>query len=171
MFNEIKYHAGCISSFEVFQLAENIAKQRLPDLANGIINGLDELHCLRRAHLDVRLPNVQVSEDYEVKLIDFDRSSTDVSVYGGVFMYTFETEKKEKQGLDWKQFGLLLFTLSSYNGNKYQSELTKDDVPQQPELSPFLDQLIRHHSCDSVLKEDWIQSLQPNQKYQLRDVL
>ena len=154
-----------------FQLAENIAKQCLPDLANGIINGLDKLHSLRRAHLDVRLPNVCVSEDYEVKLIDFDRSSTDVSVYGGVFMYTFQTEKKEKQGLDWKQFGLLLFTLSSYNGNKYQSELTKDDIPQQPELSPFLDQLIRHRSCDRQLKDDWIQSLQTNQKYQLRDVL
>ena len=53
-----------------YQLTKDIAKQCLPDLADGIIKGLKALHSLYLAHLDVRLPNVCVGEDFEV---DIDR--------------------------------------------------------------------------------------------------
>ena len=53
-----------------YQLTKDIAKQCLPDLGDGIIKGLKALHSLYLAHLDVRLPNVCVGEDFEV---DIDR--------------------------------------------------------------------------------------------------
>ena len=155
-----------------YQLTEEIAKQCLPDLADGLIEGLDFLHSLGRAHLDVRLPNVCVGEDCEIKLIDFDRSSSNDDVtdeYGKHFMYTYETEERKVQYLDWKQFGLLLFTLSSYNGDKCQSELTKDDIPS--DSSPFLIQLIFYHTYDSSLMKNWKQSLRSDQIKALSAVL
>ena len=153
-----------------YQLTKDIAKQCLPDLADGIIEGLKALHKLHLAHLDVRLPNVCVGEDFQVKLIDFDRSSSssDVAEYGRKFMYTYEMKERIVQYLDWKQFGLLLFTLSSYNGDKHQSELNKDDIPLQ---CPFLNELIFHHKYDSNLMNVWNQSLRSNQKLQLSVVL
>eukprot|EP00731_Ephydatia_muelleri_P010387 Em0005g973a len=134
-----------------YQLTRDVAMQCLPDLADGIREGLDKLHGLGLAHLDVRLPNVCVGDDYEVKLIDFDRSSrsNDVKEYGGQFMYKYETKQRIVQHLDWKQFGLLLFTLSSYIGPKHQNELTKDDIPQ--ESSSFLRELIFDHTCNDNL--------------------
>ena len=154
-----------------YQLTKDVAMQCLPDLADGIREGLDKLHGLGLAHLDVRLPNVCVGDDYEVKLIDFDRSScsNDVKEYGGQFMYKYETKQRIVQHLDWKQFGLLLFTLSSYRGPKHQNELTKDDIPQGS--SPFLRELIFHHTCNDNLLHTWKQSLQPSQKRPMRFLL
>ena len=154
-----------------YQLTEHVAKQCLPDLAGGIIDGLDFLHRLGLAHLDVRLPNVCVGEDYGIRLIDFDRSSSrdDVDEYREHFMYTYETEDRKVQNLDWKQFGLLLFTLSSYNGDKCQSKLTKGDIPE--DISSFLIQLIFHHTYDSDLMITWKQSLHSDQTKVLRVVL
>ena len=109
-----------------YQLTKDVAMQCLPDLADGIREGLDKLHGFGLAHLDVRLPNVCVGDDYEVKLIDFDRSSrsNDVKEYGGQFMYKYEAKQRIVQHLDWKQFGLLLFTLSSYRGQKHNLLIT-----------------------------------------------
>ena len=154
-----------------YRLTEHVAKQCLPDLAGGMIDGLDFLHRLGLAHLDVRLPNVCVGEDYNIKLIDFDRSSSrdDVSKYGEHFMYTYETEERKVQHLDWKQFGLLMFTLSSYNGDKRQSKLTKGDIPE--DISPFLGSLIFHHTYDSDLMNNWKQSLHSDQTKALKVVL
>ena len=154
-----------------YQLTKDVAMQCLPDLADGIREGLDKLHGLGLAHLDVRLPNVCVGDDYEVKLIDFDRSSSsnDVKEYGGQFMYKYETKQRIVQHLDWKQFGLLLFTLSSYWGPKHQNELTKDDIPQ--ESSPFLRELIFDHTCNDNLLHTWKESLQPSQKCQITFLL
>ena len=154
-----------------YQLTRDVAMQCLPDLADGIREGLDKLHGLGLAHLDVRLPNVCVGDDYEVKLIDFDRSSNsnDVKEYGGQFMYKYETKQRIVQHLDWKQFGLLLFTLSSYRGPKHQNELTKDDIPQGS--SPFLIKLIFHHTYNDNLLHTWKQSLQPSQKRPMRPLL
>ena len=154
-----------------YQLTKDVAMQCLPHLADGIREGLDKLHGLGLAHLDVRLPNVCVGDDYEVKLIDFDRSShsNDVKKYGGQFMYKYETKQMIVQHLDWKQFGLLLFTLSSYRGPKHQNELTKDDIPQGS--SPFLKKLIFRHTCNDKLLHKWKESLQPSQKRPMRPLL
>ena len=154
-----------------YQLTRDVAMQCLPDLADGIREGLDKLHGLGLAHLDVRLPNVCVGDDYEVKLIDFDRSSrsNDVKEYGGQFMYKYETKQRIVQHLDWKQFGLLLFTLSSYIGPKHQNELTKDDIPQ--ESSSFLRELIFDHTCNDNLLHTWKESLQPSQKRRMKFLL
>ncbi|KAL5493807.1 hypothetical protein EMCRGX_G015037 [Ephydatia muelleri] len=142
-----------------YQLTRDVAMQCLPDLADGIREGLDKLHGLGLAHLDVRLPNVCVGDDYEVKLIDFDRSSrsNDVKEYGGQFMYKYETKQRIVQHLDWKQFGLLLFTLSSYIGPKHQNELTKDDIPQ--ESSSFLRELIFDHTYAHLSDGDRLATL------------
>ena len=68
VFHAVKYN----------NLSKDIAKTCLGELANGIARGLRTLHDLGFAHLDVRLPNVCVGEDFEVKLIDFDISCTKV---------------------------------------------------------------------------------------------
>ena len=154
-----------------YQVTKEVAKQCLPDLADGIRNGLEKLHSLRLAHLDVRLPNVCVGDDFQVRLIDFDRasSSADVGIYGKHFMYTFETEERIVQNLDWKQFGLLLFTLS-YSGEKHQSELVKADIPD--DSHGFLMQLIFHHTChDDTLVQQWKESLSFGQKQSLKSIL
>ena len=153
-----------------YKLTKEVAKQCLPDLADGIRNGLEKLHSLGLAHLDVRLPNVCVGDDFQVRLIDFDRasSSANVSSYGKHFMYTYETGERIVQNLDWKQFGLLLFTLS-YSGEKHQSELVKADIPD--DSHDFLMQLIFHHTCDDTLLQQWKKSLSLGQKQFLESIL
>ena len=91
VFHAVKYN----------NLSKDIAKTCLGELANGIARGLRTLHDLGFAHLDVRLPNVCVGEDFEVKLIDFDRATKDESYQNtDFFMYTLEKEGKSSKDLD-----------------------------------------------------------------------
>ncbi|KAL5506203.1 hypothetical protein EMCRGX_G007798 [Ephydatia muelleri] len=122
---------------------EAIAKTCLGELANGIANGLKTLHDLGYAHLDVRLPNVCVSADFEVKLIDFDRA-TCVKSYKNTnfFMYTLEKED--------------------------QQELKRQDIPINRES--FLGKLIWEHEYDQNAMQLWISKLLPTQNMSLRNV-
>ena len=159
VFHAVKYN----------NLSKAIAKTCLGELAGGIANGLNTLHDLGYAHLDVRLPNVCVSADFEVKLIDFDRA-TKVKSYENAdfFMYTLEKEGKSSKDLDWKQLGLLLFTLSS-DVKKDQQELKRQDIPINRES--FLGKLIWEHEYEDGAMFLWIQTLPSTQRRSLNDVL
>ena len=149
-------------------LSKAIAKTCLGELADGIARGLNTLHDLGFAHLDVRLPNVCVGEDFKVKLIDFDRATKDESYENAdFFMYTLEKEGKSSQDLDWKQLGLLLFTLSS-DVKKDQQELKRQDIPINRES--FLGKLIWEHEYDQNAMQLWISKLLPTQNMSLRNV-
>ena len=149
-------------------VSKDIAKTCLGELAGGIATGLNTLHDLGFAHLDVRLPNVCVSADFKVKLIDFDRA-TQVKSYENAdfFMYTLEKEGKSSQDLDWKQLGLLLFTLSS-DVKKDQQELKRQDIPMNRES--FLGKLIWEHEYDQNAMQLWISKLLPTQNMSFRNV-
>eukprot|EP00731_Ephydatia_muelleri_P004570 Em0002g746a len=158
VFHAVKYN----------NLSKDIAKTCLGELANGIARGLRTLHDLGFAHLDVRLPNVCVGEDFEVKLIDFDRATKDESYQNSdFFMYTLEKEGKSSKDLDWKQLGLLLFSLSS-DVKKDQQELKRQDIPINRES--FLGKLIWEHEYDQNAMQLWISKLLPTQNVSLRNV-
>ena len=150
-------------------LSKAIAKTCLGQLADGIANGLKTLHDLGYAHLDVRLPNVCVSATFEVKLIDFDQATLVQSYQNtNFFMYTLEKEGKSSQDLDWKQLGLLLFTLSS-DVKKDQQELKRQDIPINRES--FLGKLIWEHEYEDDAMFLWIKHLPTSQRRSLNDVL
>ena len=159
VFHAVKYN----------NLSKAIAKTCLGELAGGIVEGLKTLHDLGFAHLDVRLPNVCVSADFEVKLINFDRA-TKVKSYENAdfFMYTLEQDGKSSNDLDWKQLGLLLFTLSS-DVKKDQQELKREDIPNNRES--FLGKLIWEHEYEEMAMVLWINNLPPAQRRSLKDVL
>ena len=76
------------------------------------LNALKELHDLDYAHTDVRLPNFCVSRDYQLMLIDFDRSQRATSWYSDSdrnFLYQSPTDTA--LSLDYKQLGLLILSI------------------------------------------------------------
>ena len=100
----------------------------LCSIAAGIKHALDEFHRCGYAHLDVRLPNVCYHQG-NVTLIDLDRAvpCSERSVkYGNSFMYTFPEKGATKTAelLDWKQLGLLIYSILK---EVDQMLLTEDD--------------------------------------------
>ena len=52
---------------------KRISEQETKKIFRKIINGISYLHSKRIAHRDIKLDNIMVNENYDVKIIDFDR--------------------------------------------------------------------------------------------------
>ena len=77
-------------------------------------DALEELHSLGLAHNDIRLPNICLSKDSMLKLIDFDRTVAAKSKYAANINHFFHAAPKSTAAsLDYKQLGLIIYHLKN----------------------------------------------------------
>ena len=65
-----------IGKTSLYQYLKSKAKKRISEqetkkIFRRIINGVQYLHSKRIAHRDIKLDNIMVNENYDVKIIDF----------------------------------------------------------------------------------------------------
>ena len=115
-----------------------------------MVEAIRELHALKIAHFDIRLPNICFKEDDTPVLIDLDRSVTendfsprDIGVlrskYNNSEMYYMNAADDYIYKLDYKQLAIMLLNLVNNDNNiKYNNEPTNLQSSH-----PFLQELYK----------------------------
>ena len=123
-----------------FETLSEVREYLVPFVTEAL-NALKELHDLDYAHTDVRLPNFCVSRDYQLMLIDFDRSQRATSWYSDSdrnFLYQSPTDTA--LSLDYKQLGLLILSIQQATYTDMAC-VTQNEVKLKRE-HPFISRMI-----------------------------
>ena len=123
-----------------FETLTEVKECSVPFLTEAL-NALKELHDLDYAHTDVILPNFCVSRDYQLMLIDFDRSQPATSWYrisDRNFLYQSPTDTA--LSLDYKQLGLLILSIQQATYTDMAC-VTQNEVKLKRE-HPFISRMI-----------------------------
>ena len=130
------------------------AKECIGDLVDQVVTALKQLHGIRWAHLDVRLPNICFTRNGNVRLIDLDRvnhKKADLTEYGKSFFYEIP-ENGSVIDVDWRQLGLLIYYVQTGVEIQKQPQVAKTNLRK---LDPFLKELIVNFKLDERLLESW----------------
>lgn len=94
-------------------LSMNEARKCLKDFIKQALAAVKQLHNLNFAHNDIRLPNFVFSKDYELRLIDFDRSRyVNLSPLDSKNYFNVPPKlASSAKSLDYKQIGLLILQI------------------------------------------------------------
>ena len=132
-------------------LTRDEAIKCLKDFIQQAVTALEELHKLGYAHRDVRIPNFCFSKHCEAMLIDFDRATAIGSTSGFDRSYFHQppVEKKDTEGLDFKQLGLVI--------NAIVAPESEEKIVNGLEESsdPFLQELIFRGNYEKLLFEEF----------------
>ena len=132
-------------------LSRDEAKKCLKDFIQQAVTALEELHKLGYAHRDVRLPNFCFSKHCEAMLIDFDRATAigSTSGFDRSYFHKPPVEKKDTEGLDFKQLGLVI--------NAIVAPESEEEIVNGLEESsdPFLQELIVRGNYEKCLFEEF----------------
>lgn len=144
------------SQLHVLLNPENTLKHlNLVEFVSQMKNALEELHNLGYAHNDIRLPNICLSTDRKLKLIDFDRAMAAKSKYAARNNNHFfhEAPKRTAASLDYKQLGLLILQLKNKPDHQmeFKTKLFEKDFANEL----FLSRLIFHGEFDDTLFDEW----------------
>ena len=132
-------------------LTRNEAMKCLKDFIQQAVTALEELHKLGYAHRDVHLPNFCFSKHCEAMLIDFDRATAvgPTSSFDRSYFHQPPVEKKDTEGLDFKQLGLVI--------NAIVAPESEEKIVNGLEESsdPFLQELIVRGNYEKCLFEEF----------------
>ena len=148
-------------------LSRDEAKKCLKYFIQQAVTALEELHKLGYAHRDVRLPNFCFSKHCEAMLIDFDRATAigSTSGFDRSYFHKPPVEKKDTEGLDFKQLGLVINAIvAPESEEKIVNGLEESSDPFLLELivrgnyekglfDEFCEKNVSSHSIQEVIQE------------------
>ena len=134
------------------------ASKCLKDFVTQAKRALEELHQFGYVHFDVRLPNFCYSRDFEAMLIDFDRAiPVTLPPSSDVFHYFHRVPSENTIGIDFKQLGILIYSVIEGKDMEQVNVLSDTDFKDSHD---FIRQLVIHGEFDKQLFDHFFESHQ-----------